>query len=67
MSQVGDGIKKGSYHEEHRVLYVSDEPLSFSETSIAVYVNQNLNTNLKKIEINEIENQKTIDVHEYKS
>ena len=42
------GIKEGTC-DEHWVLYVSDEsPNSTPEINIALYVDQNLNKNLKK-------------------
>ena len=42
-------IKEGTCHVEHWVLHVSDESLnSILETKIALYVNWNLNRNLKK-------------------
>ena len=35
-------------YDEHRVLYISDESLnSTPETNIALYINYNLNKNLK--------------------
>ena len=42
------GMKKGTC-DEHQVLYVSDEsPNSMSETNTKLYINWNLNQNLKK-------------------
>lgn len=38
------GIKNGTCHEEHQVLYVSDEPLNYTpETNTELYVDQNFN------------------------